>query len=45
MVIKVAVPDQIQLKVVSGFSNFLFGRQNDIHYIVGSEVLPAPLEP
>lgn len=45
MVIKVAVPDQIQLKVVSGFSNFLFGRQNDIHYIGGAEVLPAPLEP
>ncbi len=45
MLIKVAVPNQIQLKVVPGFSNFLFGKQNDIHYIGGAEVLPAPLEP
>ena len=45
MLIKVAVPNQIQLKVVPGFSNFLFGKQNEVHYIGGAEVLPAPLEP
>ena len=45
MLIKVAVPNQIQLKVVPDFSNFLFGKQNDVHYIGGAEVLPAPLEP
>jgi len=45
MLIKVAVPNQIQLKVVPGFSNFMFGKQNEVHYIGGAEVLPAPLEP
>ena len=44
MLIKVAVPNRIQLKVVPGFSNFLFGKQNDIHYIGGAEILPAPLD-
>ena len=45
MVIKVAMPHRFQLRMVSNWSNLLFQRPNDVHYIGGSEVLPAPLEP
>lgn len=44
MLIKVAIPNQIQLKMIPDFSALFRGRQNDIHYIGGAEVLPAPLE-
>lgn len=44
MVIKVAVPHQFKLKVVPDFRTLLFPDRNDIHYIGGSEILPAPLE-
>ncbi len=44
MLIKVAIPNQIQLKMIPNFSALLVNRQNDIHYIGGAEVLPAPLE-
>ena len=44
MVIKVAVPNQFKLKVISNFRTFLFPEKRDIHYIGGSDVLPAPLE-
>ena len=44
MLIKVAIPNQIQLKLVPSFSAFFMGKQNDVHYIGGAEVLPAPLE-
>ena len=44
MLIKVAIPNQIQLKLVPNFTAFLTGKQNDVHYIGGAEVLPAPLE-
>lgn len=44
MVIKVAVPNQFKLKVISNFRTFLFPEKKDIHYIGGSDVLPAPLE-
>lgn len=45
MVIKVAVPHQFKLKIVPNFRTLLFPeKQQDIHYIGGSEVLPAPLE-
>ena len=44
MLIKVAIPNQIQLKLVPNFSALFAGKQNDIHYIGGAEVLPAPLE-
>ncbi len=44
MVIKVAVPHQFKLKVVPDFRTLLFPDRKDIHYIGGSEILPAPLE-
>jgi len=44
MLIKVAIPNQIQLKLFSNLSAMLAQKQNEIHYIGGAEVLPAPLE-
>ena len=44
MLIKVAIPNQVQLKLVPNFPAMLMGKQNDVHYIGGAEVLPAPLE-
>lgn len=44
MVIKVAVPHQFQLKVIPDLRTLLFPDRKDIHYIGGSEILPAPLE-
>ena len=43
MVIKVAMPRQFQFRVVQTLPRLLMGKGNDIHYIGGSEVLPAPL--
>lgn len=45
MVIKVAMPHRFQFRMVSTIPNLLFRKPNDVHYIGGSEVLPAPLEP
>lgn len=44
MVIKVNVPHQFKLKLVPNFRAVFFPEKQDIHYIGGSEVLPAPLE-
>lgn len=44
MMIKIAVPNQFKLKVMSSFRTLLFPDNREIHYIGGSEVLPAPLE-
>ena len=44
MVVKVAMPEQFKLKIVPDIRNFFFSSQREIHYIGGSEVLPAPLE-
>lgn len=44
MVIKVAVPDRFQFKVVPTFKNLMLLKQGDVHYIGGTDVLPAPLE-
>lgn len=44
MVIKVAVPNQFKLRVIPSFRTILFPERKDVHYIGGSEVLPAPLE-
>ena len=43
MLIKVAIPNQVQLKLIPSFSTFFVGKQKEIHYIGGAEVLPAPL--
>lgn len=45
MLVKVAIPKQIQFKIVPNLPELLFGKQQDVHYIGGSEVLPPPLEP
>lgn len=44
MVIKIAVPNQFKLKVIPDFRTLLFPDRKDIHYIGGSDILPAPLE-
>lgn len=44
MLIKVAIPNQVQLKLIPDLSTLFLGKQNDVHYIGGAEVLPAPLE-
>lgn len=44
MVVKVAVPHQFKLRVVPDFRGLFFSKHKEIHYIGGSEVLPAPLE-
>lgn len=44
MVIKVAVNDRFQFKMVPTFKNLMFLNQGDVHYIGGTDVLPAPLE-
>ena len=45
MLVKVAIPKQIQFKIVPNLPEMLFGGQQEVHYIGGSEVLPPPLEP
>ncbi len=44
MVFKVAIPGRLQFKLYRRDPGFLMGRQGDVHYIGGSEVLPPPLE-
>ncbi len=45
MVIRVAVPSRFQLRIISSVRSLLFTKKNEVHYIGGSEVLPAPLPP
>ena len=44
MTIKVAVPHQFKLRVIPDFRTLFFPDKKDIHYIGGSEILPAPLD-
>lgn len=44
MIIKIAVPNQFKLKVMPNIKTLLFPDKKDVHYIGGSEILPAPLE-
>jgi RNA polymerase sporulation-specific sigma factor len=43
MVLKVAVEDRFQFKMMPRLAGFFSFSQPDVHYIGGSEVLPAPL--
>ncbi len=43
MLIKVATPNKFRLKVIPSIKSILFPGKGDIHYIGGSDVLPAPL--
>lgn len=42
--IKIAVANQFKFKMIPSFKTILFPEKQDIHYIGGSDVLPAPLE-
>ena len=44
MIVEVAIPHQLKIKLLPGFRTILFPEKKDIHYIGGTEVLPAPLE-
>lgn len=44
MFIKVAIPNRFQFRIIPNFHNLLLTKQGDIHYIGGTEVLPAPLD-
>ena len=44
MYLRVSVPGKFQLKLIPTLQNLLFLNSNEIHYIGGTEVLPAPLE-
>ena len=44
MVIRVAVPHQFKLKVVPDLRTLFFPDKRDVHYIGGSDILPAPLD-
>lgn len=43
MVIKLAVPGQFRFKMVPSFTSVFFPKEGEIHYIGGSDILPAPL--
>ena len=43
MLIKVAMPNNFQLRVVPTFRNIFFSKNGNVHYIGGAEVLPPPL--
>ena len=45
MLVKVAMPNNFQLRVIPTFKSWFLEKQGDIHYIGGAEVLPPPLEP
>ena len=44
MIVKVAMPEQFQLKMMPDIRSLLFGKRREIHYIGGTEILPPPLE-
>ncbi len=44
MVIKVSVPRRFQFKVIPSFKNMILTGRGEVHYIGGSDILPAPLD-
>ena len=44
MLMKAVMPKKFQLNVIPDFRTFLFPDGGEIHYIEGSDILPAPLE-
>lgn len=44
MYIKVKVPQHFQIRLMPSVLHMLLGHEREIHYIGGSEVLPAPLD-
>ena len=43
MVIKVAVPGQFRLRMIPSFRSVFLQREGEVHYIGGTDILPAPL--
>ena len=41
---KMATPQKFQFRMTKGWQNIWFRRTNEVHYIGGIDVLPAPLE-
>ncbi len=41
---KMATPQKFQFRMTKGWQNIWFRRTNEVHYIGGRDVLPAPLE-
>ena len=44
MFIKVSVPGQFRLKMMPSFRSFLMRRDGEVHYIGGTDILPAPFD-
>ncbi|MDF2820747.1 MAG: polymerase, sigma 28 subunit, FliA/WhiG family [Clostridiales bacterium] len=44
MFIKVAIPNYVQFRLIESLWNLIFFKRGDVHYIGGSEILPAPLD-
>lgn len=44
MAIKVSIPERMRWEAAPTMKNFIFSKENEIHYIGGTDVLPAPLE-
>jgi len=44
MLIKIAVQGKLMFRMVTSIRELLFGKQGEVHYIGGAEVLPPPLE-
>ncbi|MDD7389094.1 MAG: RNA polymerase sporulation sigma factor SigE [Lachnospiraceae bacterium] len=45
MIIKFGLPGQMQLKIIPALRNFCMHQGGDVHYIGGSDILPAPFSP
>lgn len=43
MLLRVSIPNKFQFRVIPNFRTMLFHQRSDMHYIGGSDVLPAPL--
>lgn len=43
MLLKVSIPNKFQFRVIPNFRTMFFQQRSDMHYIGGSDVLPAPL--
>ena len=44
MTIKVLMPNKFRFKIVPTIKNVMLTKDGDVHYIGGTDVLPAPLE-
>lgn len=45
MLLKISIPNKFQFRIIPDFRSLIFKQHNDVHYIGGAEVLPAPLDP